>query len=80
MNLLDLLFHVVANINPRLEIVYTYHMGVEWCGPTLAMAIVNRAFLFTKDMLDCTNLFAFIDIFEPNNTSCCILTKYACKT
>ncbi len=33
MSPLIILFHVVADITPRPEILYTYHMGVKWCGP-----------------------------------------------
>jgi len=30
-------------------------------------------------MLDCTNLFASIDIFKPDKTSCCALARCASK-
>jgi hypothetical protein len=47
---------------------------------TLSVSTINRAFLFTKDMLDCTNLFTSIHICKPSNTSCCALTRCAGKT
>ncbi len=53
-----------------------------WMFPSLALnvAAVNKAFLFTNDILDCNNLFASIDIFEPNKTSCCVLARCEGKT
>jgi hypothetical protein len=39
----------------------------------LSVIVVIRAFLFTKDTLNCTNMFASIDIFKPNSISSCAL-------
>jgi hypothetical protein len=44
MNPLDLLFHVVTNISPRPKIMYTYHIGVGWCGPILVV-VMEKVFM-----------------------------------
>ncbi len=53
-----------------------------WVFPslTLSIAAINKAFLFTNDIFDYSNLFAFIDIFKPNKTSCCVLGRCEGKT
>jgi hypothetical protein len=35
---------VVANINPSPKILYIYHMGVGWCGLTLAV-VMEKVFM-----------------------------------
>jgi hypothetical protein len=52
-----------------------------WVFPLLRLnvAAINKTFFFTNDMLDYTNLFASIDIFKLDKTSCCALARCAGK-
>jgi hypothetical protein len=54
------------------------NLATFWMFPslTLNVVVVNKAFLFTNYI----NFFAFIDIFKPNKTSCCVLVRCEGKT
>ncbi len=67
----------LINLGCILETLTTF-----WVFPSLTLSViaVNKAFLFTNDIFNCNNLFASIDIFKPNKTSCCILARCESKT